>query len=149
MQHATQVSKNCIATFRGEFFGDPRASPPRAPTDRIAQEPGYALRSALGVTRETQVPSRPCHSFINEGAPEARPIAREGVAWSGRLVASHFAGIGRDSNPRPSASCCVPRFVRQFGLAFRTYHELGAAVLLGGLKAERRVGRDGWIRFRL
>ncbi len=22
MQHAKQVSKNCIATFRGEFFGD-------------------------------------------------------------------------------------------------------------------------------
>src|SRR2546426_6915542 len=64
MQHATQVSKNCIATFRGEFFGDPRASPPRAPTDRIVQEPGYALRSALGVTRETQVPSRPCHSLM-------------------------------------------------------------------------------------
>src|SRR5438876_7455489 len=64
MRHATQVSKNCIATFRGEFFGDPRASPPRAPTDRIVQEPGYALRSALGVTRETQVPSRPCHSLM-------------------------------------------------------------------------------------
>lgn len=29
-----------------------------------------------------------------------------------------------------SRPCSVPRFVRQFGLAFRTYHEPGTAVLL-------------------
>src|SRR5439155_9690357 len=93
---------------------------------------GAGLRAAIGVGRDPRdTGAFPTVSFINEGAPEARPIAREGVAWSGRLVASHFAGIGRDSNPRPLASCCVPRFMRQFGLAFRTYHELGAAVLLG------------------
>src|SRR3989442_6132243 len=89
MQHATQVSKNCIATFRGEFFGDPRASPPRAPTDRIAQESGYASRSASGLTRETQVPSRPCHSLMRVRLQrDLSPV--KGLGGAGELVASHL-----------------------------------------------------------
>src|SRR5438445_8481652 len=81
----------------------PRSSPPRAPTDRIAQESGYAVRSASRPDLRDKG-AFPTVSFINESAPAARPIAREGVAWGGRLVASHFAGIGRDSNPGPSDS---------------------------------------------
>src|SRR2546422_1057299 len=66
---------------------------------------GVWLRAAIGVGPDPRdTGAFPTVSFINEGAPAARPIACEGVAGGGRLVASHFAGIGRDSNPRPSAS---------------------------------------------
>src|SRR5712692_890445 len=66
---------------------------------------GVGLRAAIGVGPDPRdTGAFPTVSFINEGAPAARPIAHEGVAWGGRLVASHFAGIGRDSNPRPSGS---------------------------------------------
>src|SRR5256712_2060975 len=66
---------------------------------------GVWLRAAIGVGPDPRdTGAFPTVSFINEGAPAARPIACEGLAWGGRLVASHFAGIGRDSNPRPSAS---------------------------------------------
>src|SRR5437879_10776178 len=81
----------------------PRSSPPRAPTDRIAPESGYALRSASRPDLRDKG-AFPTVAFINESAPAARPIAREGVAWGGSLVASHFAGIGRESNPGPSDS---------------------------------------------
>ena len=40
-----------------------------------------------------------------------------------------FASLGATS--QLSATCSVPRFVRQFGLAFGTCHEHGGAVLLG------------------
>ena len=73
---------------------------------------GVGLRAAIGVGPDPRdTGAFPTVSFITamahlvgKGGPAARPIAREGVAWGGRLVASHFAGIGRDSNPRPSAS---------------------------------------------
>src|SRR5881396_3568567 len=52
---------------------------------------GVWLRAAIGVGPDPRdTGAFPTVSFINEGAPAARPIAREGLGGAGELVASHF-----------------------------------------------------------
>ena len=66
---------------------------------------GVWLRAAIGVGPDPRdTCAFPTVSFINEGTPAARPIAREGVGWGGRLVASHFRRHRARFEPKTFAS---------------------------------------------
>ncbi len=55
----------------------------------------------------------------------------DGASATDRSYLIFYEGVTFSFRGDTCIPCCVPRFVRQFGLALGTYHELGGAVVLG------------------